>query len=1443
MELSEISCSPALTDTDFSVGTYSFDNDEKIVCKYPDHSHISPAADGMQPVLSGGSNSDRSVTYTGLFPKDDFSSSLQYIHKTVHSAEANCALDINPDFKEPLPPKSKFTIKPVKFYNSLNEMSINNEDDYEVTKSPKDAEILSEISNLQNSLNETDLCASKSTKTKSSGFWRKSSRMVSSYVFEAALDETSSDNTIDKSNIKFTFRRKRKSEANENCFSEAFNSRNISDYDESSESMEDTNKVKRKSLNGTLTENSLINCNIKTTGFKINPQSNHTEKRFSEAFNNTESSGHSVSEDISVKAVELSIRSHPDESLHNCGNFCKDLKNNKQMVTSGVFQDVFNGTDSLNMLVPSDTAMKNNLNNKNGHYLPTVDTEQTIPSNKNLEYSDTNILHENGTEEQIISSLHKTNVQSTFDSIKENKRYEAMKEILSGGVTVTHPEESKSSGHSIIRNLSSESQRNFDSKYSNGKCDETDFDGKIVSKVEGNECSSQCKLKENDPYSKAVSKRKACSLALVESESFKRNQTNILSPSFRENIENCTTDLNYAVPQNNRSICESAAAKIHNQSLDKQNKQNEILNSMETSREADRIVENSTEVQKKEQGSHCTLGQILCKENVSVDKILHKNCPEEGLKQSKPEENDQDNLDESEYFKSADNNENCLNPDTANLESELKTSSSRDSFCLEVQEETSVLAKKICTYTNPDEGKKSATGDAHVVHDILIHNENTSVLPSTGKVSNISINSENNEGRTTLSEANVKNGVIHLSQTVGNNSSVVSFQSLVYEQSDGKTHEDVNDGTSALFEFHASKSLKCSSSVRSSVWSTDRDSSQQNTDLSKLHPNIQMTQITDESGALLNSLNNSLISTAASGSESNDEDTYEPIETSTLNDSLDSTLTENRNHVSDEANNTKNPNSFIISQSASGIKSNEKYINMNKQDGKNSITRKNFSKSVDSDINNKSRECKEKKEQSVTAVEECAAKSFLQESSSLEGQGGKYQSLVSTKTSKCISDSALTSDGSQRKRRSEYLEINNVPSKSRRLSNRSKEIQNITSSINMEHAKDGNDSFTHGSLVSHQTTNIKHSEQDVDNIMHPEVSSKSDIKIQAFSETSENKSLSDCSHNTQLHSKISNASKNSQAPRKKLKRNYQNKQKQADVMAKDNNVSTNNNRSRNHCSGIINHSNKETLKQVNKIEKTATMLANSNRNSEVTENSVVNIEINKTLQHDESNEDNGYDIGYNTFSSTNMDYTPCNEAVINKRSRRRKLNALRKCLFNSSILQNETDAREFSIPFSELHKRTEKVLNNENKFATGNSFVDNELSDDPNMAQNKKNKQFSYKGWATKATKDFIISKLKPKYGVKANWRCQKLIDFMGKKISETIRNSRNYNVPVDEIKLELARLNIIETNMDFYMFVLKYFRQYEPDFVFKSVPCIQTCGRHNMVPRPPNGYLGEKIL
>lgn len=201
----------------------------------------------MQPVLSGSSNSDKSVTYTGPFLEDEISS-LQSSPKTTSPDEIICASDTVHKFKEPC--QNKFKIKPVTFSNSLRKRRTNSEDS-DVKTSIDSTETVTQNINLKNSLNDTDTCAS-TMKIKSSGFWRKRSCMVNSYVFEAALDETSFDNnTINESDCKFTFRRRKKLQANDNSFSKAFSSQTMSDSSENNESMEDTNKVRGKLLDNT----------------------------------------------------------------------------------------------------------------------------------------------------------------------------------------------------------------------------------------------------------------------------------------------------------------------------------------------------------------------------------------------------------------------------------------------------------------------------------------------------------------------------------------------------------------------------------------------------------------------------------------------------------------------------------------------------------------------------------------------------------------------------------------------------------------------------------------------------------------------------------------------------------------------------------------------------------------------------------------------------------------------------------------------------------------------------------------------------------------------------------------------------------------------------------------------------------------------------------------
>ena len=212
-----------LTDLVSELNTITFDKcvlfSDENACKYPENSRISSTYWRMQPILSNSSKSDTSVT---------------------------CNNSSNNDFKKPLPLKSEFLIKPVAFYNSLSERS-NNDDDSAMNKSSLSVETLTQVSSRQNSLNDTDLCDSQTRNfrtiyPKSSGFWRKQSHMINSYGFEAALDETSLNNTNNTSITKFTFRRKKILQDDENIgrFSEAFNSQNSSVAGEDNESSEDT---------------------------------------------------------------------------------------------------------------------------------------------------------------------------------------------------------------------------------------------------------------------------------------------------------------------------------------------------------------------------------------------------------------------------------------------------------------------------------------------------------------------------------------------------------------------------------------------------------------------------------------------------------------------------------------------------------------------------------------------------------------------------------------------------------------------------------------------------------------------------------------------------------------------------------------------------------------------------------------------------------------------------------------------------------------------------------------------------------------------------------------------------------------------------------------------------------------------------------------------------
>ena len=175
--------------------------------------------------------------------------------------------------------------------------------------------------------------------------------------------------------------------------------------------------------------------------------------------------------------------------------------------------------------------------------------------------------------------------------------------------------------------------------------------------------------------------------------------------------------------------------------------------------------------------------------------------------------------------------------------------------------------------------------------------------------------------------------------------------------------------------------------------------SKQNTDLSKTRADsVTRSQIADTSGTALNSLNNSLISTVDEGeSEISIDNSHEATEMHTLNDST--ITTDNVKSVQDTSSLVRPQNMFIESDQ----------YNVEKED--------------------------------------YATKSLLQESSSSHTQVDKLQSLKSRTITKSNNNSTLMSrnDSNRKRKQSECLGKNSVSRKSRKLSNQSKEIKNMSS--------------------------------------------------------------------------------------------------------------------------------------------------------------------------------------------------------------------------------------------------------------------------------------------------------------------------------------------------------------------------------------------------------------
>lgn len=224
-------------------------------------------------------------------------------------------------------------------------------------------------------------------------------------------------------------------------------------------------------------------------------------------------------------------------------------------------------------------------------------------------------------------------------------------------------------------------------------------------------------------------------------------------------------------------------------------------------------------------------------------------------------------------------------------------------------------------------------------------------------------------------------------------------------------------------------------------------------------------------------------------------------------------------------------------------------------------------------------------------------------------------------------------------------------------------------------------------------------------------------------------------------------------------------------------------------------------------------------------------------------------IKKNNVKSSEYMYKACySTEPSEKHNHQKRFTGLHECLFDDSFFEEEVECSQLklNIPFSELRGNRSVLVSTENLPTDFAGILNNKNGQKVanikhiNKSSKKPTKRVE---WQTQCLRKFIISKLRPVYSIKSCHIYKSLMQFMLEKIKETVEDDFNFHVCVNEIKAELAHWNIVKTNMDFYLFVLKYFRSYEPDFVYKCVPCIQTFGRPNLVPRPCKEYMSENNL
>uniref|UniRef100_A0A1B6CH65 Uncharacterized protein n=1 Tax=Clastoptera arizonana TaxID=38151 RepID=A0A1B6CH65_9HEMI len=180
---------------------------------------------------------------------------------------------------------------------------------------------------------------------------------------------------------------------------------------------------------------------------------------------------------------------------------------------------------------------------------------------------------------------------------------------------------------------------------------------------------------------------------------------------------------------------------------------------------------------------------------------------------------------------------------------------------------------------------------------------------------------------------------------------------------------------------------------------------------------------------------------------------------------------------------------------------------------------------------------------------------------------------------------------------------------------------------------------------------------------------------------------------------------------------------------------------------------------------------------------------------------------------------------------------------------NMSDVREFlnNCPFSEL--RPEKKRKNYTMPNESFMFQDRKVDEEKEVLEpGKQNKNYAnYKAprlkkpkkWVTKKLYNFLFEKLLPIHGIRYKLEAEKLVMFMVQKVTEALNMEDGYDEPVEELKMELAKKSIVETNRDFFDFVKKFL---EFDFYLKSVPTSHPQKKKQVV-RFKRGTMDHKII